>query len=260
MYGTDRVTAEGHVQLARAALAAASPGALFGGGSDANFAELNRRRPAPGTLDRLVYGLSPQVHAFDDATMIENLASPKRVAETLRSFADGALLAITPVTLRPRRDPAPAAWRAKGEVPFTDDPRQSGAFAAAWTLGLLAAAAEAGFASLTLFELVGARGVMDASGPFPVLHVLADVALPGAQVAQARPRRPERVQALALRSERRCRLLLANVTSETHPVRVEGLAGAARLTRLGEPGPGEASELVVELAPREIVRLDVELS
>ena len=174
---------------------------MFGGGSDAYFVELNRRRPLPRLLDRLVFALSPQVHARDDATLVENLGSLRRMADTLRSFADQTPLGISPVTLRPRVDPSPAAWRERGERPFTDDPRQDTAFAAAWTLGFLAAAAEAGFASLTLFELTGPRGLLESGRAFPVLDAFADVAaLPGAGVVPARTRRPERVQALALRS------------------------------------------------------------
>jgi hypothetical protein len=100
---------------------------------------------------------------------------------------------------------------------------------------------------------------MDAEGAFPVLHALADVAaLPGARVARAKPRRPERVQALALQSNGRARLFLANVTSDTHPVRVEGVAGSARRFRLGETGSGAESGLEVELGPHEVARLDLE--
>ena len=134
----DRTTADGLAATAREALAGVDRGAVFGGGSDAYFVELNRRRPLPRLLDRLVFALSPQVHAADDATLVENLGSLRRMAETLRSFADRTPLGISPVTLRPRVDPSPAAWRKRGERPFTDDPRQDTAFAAAWTLGFLA--------------------------------------------------------------------------------------------------------------------------
>ena len=254
----DGVTSEGQVAPARAALESAAPGALFAGGSDVHFAELNRRRPVPGVLAKLVYPLCPQSHAFDDATIVESLASLRRVADTLRSFAGGAPFGISPVTLRPRVDPFPEALR-DPERPFTDDRRQATPFAAAWTLGLLAAAAEAGYASLSLFELTGPRGVQDEDGAFPVLHALADVAaLDGARVVPARPRRPERIQALALRSAGRMRLFLANVTRETHPVRVAGIAGKARRAALGQ-AEGEEAGLEVELKPREVARLDVEL-
>jgi hypothetical protein len=254
----DRVTAEGHVPMARAALAAAAAGAYVAGGSDVHFAELNRRRPTPGLLDKLVYSLYPQAHAFDDATIVESVSSLKRIADTIRSFAGGAPFGISPATLRPRVETAPPSWRDASAPPFTDDPRQPTPLAAAWTLGLIASAAAAGFASLTLFELAGPRGVQDGAGPFPVLRALADVAeLEGARVIPVRPRRPERIQALALRAGPRLRLFLANVTRGTHPVRVEGVSGKARRATLGR-ADGEESGLELELGPHEIARLDVD--
>jgi hypothetical protein len=237
------------------------PAALFAGGTDGHFAELNRRRPSRRGLDRLVFALLPQVHAFDEATMVENLASLRSMADTARGFAGGVPLGISPVTLRSRRDPRPASSRTPGEPSLTDDPRQATPFAAAWTLGFLASAAEAGFEALTFFELSGARGVTHSGVAFPVLHALADVAsMPGAVVLPARSRRPERVQVLALRSGAHARLFLANVTAEPHPVRVEGLGGKARRTALGQASPGEEVGAEVELAPHEIARLDLEIA
>ena len=254
----DRSTPEGLVAAARAALSGASGGASFGGGSDCHFAELNRRRPLPRTLDRVAFALNPQVHARDDATLVENLGSLDRIARTIRSFADGAEVAITPVTLRPRADPSPPAWRKRGERPFTDDPRQETAFAAGWTLGFLASAARAGIASVTFYELVGPRGVLAEGRAFPVCDALADVAALGAaEVADARSRRPERAQVLALRAPGgRTSVFLANVTPEAHPVRVEGLAGRVRRAKLGQP-EGEECGNELQLAPHEVARLDV---
>jgi hypothetical protein len=246
------------VAAARAALSGASGGASFGGGSDCHFAELNRRRPLPRTLDRVAFALNPQVHARDDATLVENLGSLDRIARTIRSFADGAEVAITPVTLRPRADPSPPAWRKRGERPFTDDPRQDTAFAAGWTLGFLASAARAGIASVTFYELVGPRGVLAEGRAFPVCDALAEVAALGAaEVADARSRRPERVQVLALRAPGgRTSVFLANVTPEAHPVRVEGLAGRVLRAKLGQP-EGEECGNELQLAPHEVARLDV---
>ena len=59
---------------------------------------------------------------LDDATLVENLGSLRRIAETLRSFADRTPLGISPVTLRPRVDPSPAAWRKRGERPVHGRP------------------------------------------------------------------------------------------------------------------------------------------
>jgi D-apionolactonase len=260
LFASDGTTVDGLAALAREALAGVCPAALFGGGTDGHFAELNRRRPSRRGLDRLVFALLPQVHAFDDATMVENLGSLRPIAETARGFAAGVPLGISPVTLRPRAEPRRASPCDPGP-PLTDDPRQATPFAAAWTLGFLAAAAEAGFDALTFFELSGPRGVTESGLAFPVLHALADVAaLPGALVLPARSRRPERVRALALRSGTHARLFLANVTAEPHPVRVEGLAGRACRASLGQASPGEEVEGEVELAPHEIARLDLEIA
>ena len=254
----DGTTAEGDAVLARASLGGVDAAARFGGGTDGHLADLNRRRVAARGLDRLVFALNPQVHAFDDATMVENVGSLRALADTLRGFAGGAALAISPVTLSPRVDPRPRSSRDPSGPPLTDDPRQATPFAAAWTLAFLAAAAEAGFASLTLFELLGPRGVMDEEKAFPVLHALADVAaVEDAFVLPSRSRRPERVQVLALRAPGLVRLFLANVTSEPHPVRVDGLPGRLLRAPLGAPGPGEAVEGEVELAPPEVARIDV---
>jgi D-apionolactonase len=256
----DATTAEGDVVLARETLGAVDPSARLGGGTDRHFADLNRRRSSANGLERLVFALTPQVHASDDCTIFENVASLGSVAETMRGFAGGAAIGISPVTLRARVDPRPASSRDPGEPPFTDDPRQRTPFAAGWVLVFLAAAAEAGFESLTLFELVGPRGVVEAGRTFPVLHALADVAaVPAAFVLPTRSRRPERVQATALRSVEGVRVFLANVTADPHPVRVEGLAGRVRRAALGEASGADAG-LEVELAPHEVARLDVSLA
>ncbi len=255
----DVTTADGAALAARAALGPVAPGARFSGGSDHYFAELNRRRPSPAGLDRLGFSLNPQVHAFDDATLFENVTGLPWLAETARTFAAGLPLALTPITLRPRSDPRPPASRTPGEPPFTDDPRQAGPLAAAWTLALIDSAARAGFASLTFFELTGPRGLMHDARPYPVYHALAELAaLDGGALAPTRSRRPERVQAVALRAGQGTRLVLANVTEDPHPVRIEGVAGTARRAPLGKDDAWEPCGLELELQPHEIVRLDVQ--
>jgi hypothetical protein len=109
----DAVTDDALVGPAREALAGISPKARFGGGSDAYFAELNRRRPSSRLLDVVAFAVNPQVHAFDDATLVENLAALRWTAETARSFAGRASLALSPVTLRSRVDPRPRSSRGR---------------------------------------------------------------------------------------------------------------------------------------------------
>ncbi len=254
----DSITGEGDVALARLVLAAVAPSARFAGGTDGHFTEVNRQRAAAEGVDRLVFALYPQVHATDGCTVFENVASLSPVAETARGFAGNAVLGISPVTLSCRVDKRPASSREPGEPPLTDDPRQRTWFAAGWTLAFLAAAAEAGFETLTLFELDGPRGVMEGGEAFPVFRALADVAaLPEAVVVPTRSRRAERVQAAVFRSGARVRVFLANVTADVHPVRVEGLSGRVTRAALGEQGSGVEADFEVELAPHEVARLDV---
>lgn len=251
------ITRPGDAELARRILEPIAPSALFAGGSERYFVELNRARPPLEGLDRLSFSLNPQVHAFDDGTLFENLDSLPWLAETARSFSD-LPLGISPITLRPRRDPRPPGSRLPGERPFTDDPRQESELAAAWTLRFLASAARSGFAALTFFELEGPRGVMQEGRLFPVYHAFAEAAgLPGAAVLEARSQRPERVQVLALAAGRRARLFLANLTAEPHPVRIEGLDGPARCAPLGTAGTAETCALDHDLPPRSVLRLDV---
>jgi hypothetical protein len=254
----DSTTADGDASRARPVLTRERTTRL-GGGTDSDFVLLNRRRPSVDGLDQLSFALSPQVHAQDDATLFENLESLGAMAETLREFAGRVELAVSPATLRPRHDSTPGASRDPLAPPLTDDPRQDGPLAAAWALGLVAAAAQAGIARLTLFEAAGARGVVGADRPFPTQGVLADLASSGTRVALAtRSQRPERIQALALRSTRGVRLLLANVTRDPQPVQVRGLQGEARRAAPGGSGEGEPAGLELELEPHGLARLDVE--
>jgi D-apionolactonase len=122
-------------------------------GTNDYFTELNRKRPDKDAGDGTGYSINPQVHAFDNATLVENLEAQASTVRTARSFAGDRWIAVTPVTLRPRFIPANGA-------PVDPDPRQSLPFNAAWTLGSIKYLAEAGANSVTYYELVGKGGVL----------------------------------------------------------------------------------------------------
>ena len=184
-----------------------------------------------------LYAMNPQVHAFDDDSLVETLAAQASTVATARSFARGRQVVVSPVTLRQRFNPAAtdtSAPVAPGSLPPAVDPRQMSLFGGGWTLGSIAALASAGAASMTYFETVGWRGVMEAGrGPlparpfasrpgtvFPPYHILADLGdRQGTALLQARSTAPREVVALALSRERTVRVLLANVTA--HPVEVD---------------------------------------
>ena len=86
----------------------------------------------------------------------------------------------------------------RGYFPSRSDPRQPSLFAAAFTVGSIAALAQAGAASLTYYETVGPRGVIPGAAPLPapgllaspppggafaMFHVFADIAETGTGVA-----------------------------------------------------------------------------
>ena len=72
------------------------------GGTNANFAELNRCRAA--ARFPAAFSISPQVHAFDDLSLMENLEAQPETIQSVRQFCPAGIH-ITPVTLRPRSNP-----------------------------------------------------------------------------------------------------------------------------------------------------------
>ncbi len=193
-----------------------------------NFAELNRERPAPkAPTDGAFFALNPQVHAFDDATLMENLASQAEAVRTARTFAGDGFLAVSPVTLTPRRGangfPGPEA-----------DPRLGSLLAAAWTLGSLRYLAEAGANSVTYFATHGPHGILSNLGVAPLHHVLADVnEFAGGQAMPLETSDPLAAVGLVLMKNGRRRTLVANLTPTAQRMRVP-VGGYTRLTLLDE--------------------------
>ena len=92
-------------------------------------------------------------------------------AASVRRYFPGKPLVISPVTLRPRFNPnatGPEPVVPPGELPPKVDPRQLSLFAAAWTLAMIKALAEAGADSVTFYETTGWRGVMETAAGSPL--------------------------------------------------------------------------------------------
>jgi len=225
----------------------------LGGGSDGNFCELNREhalnRLALADCDLVFWSMNPQVHACDHLSIMESLEAQTATVRSARAWAGDRPLVVSPVTLKQRFNPvATGAERliASGVLPPHTDPRQLSHFAAAWTLGSIAALASAGIASATFYETTGARGVMErtagssmpdkfpslAGGIFPMFEVFAG--LVGCQqfaVAQSAATVP--VTALALFAAGKVkRVLIANLTGQSQSVRFIGSISTAAPIRL----------------------------
>ncbi|WP_376795791.1 hypothetical protein [Thermogemmatispora sp.] len=210
----------------------------LGGGSRANFAEFNRAELPLELLDLAGYPITPQVHAFDWRTLVENLEAQSATVRSARAIVDPLPLSVGPVTLKPRFNAvatAPPGPPEPGRLPEDVDLRQLSLFAVAWTLGSIAQLAASGVNWLTYYETFGWRGIMERAKPdyekapfpslpgarFPLFYLFADLgAFAGATLLPVTGLDPLVCSALALRRHERLRLLLANLTASSQTVRL----------------------------------------
>ena len=271
----ENTTAARWVREAQRALAGAAREARIGAGTDADFAELNRGEHPP-ELDVVAYSVNPQVHAFDVATLVENLEGQAATVESGRLFPGERPLAVTPVTLLPRFNPYATSAASEATAPM--DPRQRSLFGAGWTAASLKRLSETGVESVTYFETRGDRGILSGDGRsvHPLYHVFADAgAFAGGQIVRSRSSDPLLADGIALRKGARTRVLLANFRPEPLQVAVQGLSVEARVRMLDEDSavravagpeaffaePGEAraapgGRLELELPPCALARID----
>lgn len=201
----------------------------IGGGSRADFAELNALRlqhvaPLPlDALDCVGYRVVPQIHAIDDATIIENLEGFRATIRSAQKLAPGKPIAVGPVTLRQQFNP----YASDGQRGAAMDPRQAEPFNAAWTLALIQIAAAEGAAFLTCHQLIGPAGVLGEGSdpaPYPVFDLLAAVQRGDRQVVLVKA--PRSIAAIGMAEGTDFRLLAANLTRQARTVTVEGAAGS----------------------------------
>ena len=145
------------------------PDGLIGGGSDNDFVGLNRHPFAFELVDFVTYSLNPQVHAFDDLTLLENIAGQADTVLSAKALSGGKPVHISPVTLRPRF--TTLAETATERQSTDADPRHATDFGAEWTRLSLNALAEAGAASVTYCQSHGPAGLVDGETSFPVYDV-----------------------------------------------------------------------------------------
>ncbi len=234
----DKSTNPKWIQLAKQHLS----GAPVGGGTNAYFAELNRERPDPSAFDFLCYSLNPQVHAFDNTSLVENAAAQADAVLSAKQFSGGKPIVITPVTLLPRFNPN-ATEAVAGPPPA--DPRQDSLFGAVWTLGSLKYLGEAGTGSVTYYEAAGPGGVLAEDRVYPLYHVLQAVnEFAGGEVLPVRSNQPLAVDAMALRLGAKTRLLVANMTAEAQTARLRFGSPQKRLAirRLDEHSVEQATQ------------------
>lgn len=245
--GPFHTTGETDIRLARKWLADCSPAAKFTGGSDENFAELNRFPPPAGAFDSVTYSVNPQTHAHDHETLIESLPMQRETVRAARRLAKGLPVSVSPITLKSRYlSHERACSKSSDRLPHTVDVRQMTLFGAAWTVGSIKSVSDAGAESVTYYQTQGWRGVMEseagsplpeqfASIPgsvFPLFHVIADFCeFAGGQVIPTVSSRPREIEGLTLQKEGRTRVLVANLSARRQSVSIQGAPLSDRIHR-----------------------------
>ena len=283
------------VAAARGALAALPPGTPFGGGTDLNFAELNRSRPDVAAMDAVAFPINPQVHAADEDSMVETAEGVRAVIRTARSFAAGRPVVVSTISLRPRFNPdePDALDGSAATLPGNADPRQLSLFGACWALVTMKALAEEGAHATTWFETTGPRGVIDGGTAepasslfpahpglvFPVYHMLRDVCEFGGAPLLACSGDPLRAAAIAVRRGDRSAVLVANLRPERSAIEVRlprqlprsgvtirrlntmtataAMLSPASFRSHAQAQPVQGSTLRLDLLPYEYSRLDL---
>ncbi len=159
---TRKITTEELIQSVYPVLKKAMPAVKIGYGTDGFFADLNRNRPGNCLYDFVCFSLSPQVHAVDTRSIIENLEAQPDTIKTAQTFIGDKLIHVSPVTFKMRTGGEAATAQHKPSEPASDvDERFDTWFAAQWTLQTIKNLGKA--ARITLYETKGLKGIIKES-------------------------------------------------------------------------------------------------
>lgn len=208
------LTRAGVTSAGQKAFSYLSESALFFAGTDRYFVELNRAE-IPKPPAGICFSANPQVHTTDSVAIMENIEGLGEVFRNVRILAEERPIALSPLTLRPRKNPL---------RPTKDggaDARQPTSFTAAWLTGALATAIDAGIHSLTLFTaLTGTQGIMHENGyaAYPTFRLLELVAHQCRQCSARIIGSPPRLAAIYGAKYATGQLLLSNCSEKTQLV------------------------------------------
>lgn len=254
-------TPAGLVQATQAALRARGIAVPVFSGTDQFFNEVNRTPQRYTDVDGIAFGLSPQVHACDDRSLMNNVMAVPDIAASCRRLYPGAQISIGPIHLVSPDGPFPAGPSPLDGTPPELDARHMSLFGAAWTVAFLEAAVRAAIDRVTLYDLVGPRGLAATSKAearvarypsvpghaFPMLWVLGQLRTYTAGVPVLASGGDGRCAVVGVRGSSAVRLLIANLREEITDVRVTLGAGPAEVRMLDELTVGGVDVLADEL-------------
>jgi len=212
------------------------PNVKVGSGTNANFVQLNRKRPESQYIDFISYSIHPQEHASDIKTIVENIGSQEYTVSTAMSFSNHLPILVSPVTMQRRFNPNIEIIENKvnGKVPPQIDPRQMSLFVAGWTVGSLNQLVHSGAQSLTYYETIGERGLMqgdtktqyegffhsEANMIFPVFWIFYEVLKnKNAFWIKSITSQPLKIQCFAMRQNDKNFVWIANVSNDVQSVK-----------------------------------------
>ena len=145
---------------------------MVGYGTDIYFTELNRQRPQHDEFDFISFSLNPQVHSFDEKTILENIETIPDIIQTIRSFTDKPVFA-SPVTFKKRKN-HDGAGSARHALVNNFDARQNTWFGTGWFLLCLFQLRDV--QQVTFFKTTGDSGIAGTAGEnSPLYRVLAQL-------------------------------------------------------------------------------------
>lgn len=200
-----------------------APSAPFFAGTSSDFIFLNRFPPPLNLCDGVTFAINPQVHAFDDLSLMQTLPAQTALLHTARAISQDRPVCVSPITLLPRFNPYSAtATQARGIPPA--DPRQITQFGAVWTLGSLRALIAGGASSLTYYETSGAGGLLNEEIICPMYGALAEVCAFQGGFATLWNSSDRSAIGITLSHDGRRRTLIANHSPHMQEIRLHGLS------------------------------------
>jgi hypothetical protein len=229
-----------------------------GTGTNANFAQLNRNRPGDTGNDYICYSIHPQEHASDNTTLVENLKAQEYSVISASRFAGKKGIIISPVTIQRRFNASKTLfempWSGSGLPPQVDS-RLVSLFGACWTVGSLKHLCESGAESITYYETVGERGIIQGDHAsqwpsefpvargmiFPVYYVFRFLlGNKDFSAVKSISSKPLVTECLALTDGKQVRAMLVNFTSSVQPVKIDCCSGLFRMRSLSPDNYTEA--------------------
>lgn len=247
------------------------PETSVGTGVNAYFAELNRVRPKVENADFVSFTISPQVHAFDVASLVENLEAQAEVIKSSKKLFPEKPIFVSPVSLKQRFNVVATAAEpepAPGTLPSSVDGRQRLAFAASWTLGSLKFLAQAGCQLASYYETVGWKGFIQGDQPslvkryfpaeahelFPVYEAMTEI-FGFSEIVHSQSSHPLVFDGLLVKSGQSLKLFLFSFSSGEIEIKLRPGFQYKNIKSLVYPESPEINGTGIILRPGELVMM-----